>query len=710
VVAVLREGRQAKQCLIRETESLFYRVRDKANRCPAGARVRAAVAVALLVGGSGLVLLTGCRVTVRGEERPLVRYQPIEGELEAVIEHRIDEQKSGVSERKSESTVFEERLRLRTAGDVYHPDFFSYSAAIGGGLSQQYLDADDLTGWSSGTLTDYRFTGEILRARPYSGTIHANKSEDLIARQFLGPLRAERQSEAATVFLRSESWSGSPTQNTALGVPSMMFQYSTSETTQSGFRPAQTDFFQREDERFRYTVSHDFSRASRMHFSYDRTDARQQSVGAAVETLTNTYNLSHGYVFGPNDVHRLDSLVNYVDQEGAFEYESLRWQERLRLQHTPSLLSKYDLHYTRLDRETLSSEQLRGQAGIEHRLFESLVTTLDGFGSRTDLGPQGAVSQYGGILGLSYRKTNPWGMLFSNYSAGFTRTDQTGAAGRGVVVAERHIATDVVPVELERTHIDVATIRVRDAAGNLFQRNDDYTVFQRNGRTFLEIIMFGMFPPSFTPGQEFFVDYEFLIEPERREDTLRQSFTIRQRFDNGLSLFYSYRTQDEWVRATDVGVLPDEYRVHTLAADYTRGGLFLLAEHSIEDSTLIPLTSTRLEGRYRWMIGPATSAGVGVSHRWLDFREPDERDVKLLEGRAEVFTRLTDNYSVSGSVDYRHEEDSRFGLTEGFQFRTEMEYQYRQFSAMMGAELSFLERRDDQIDSVFLYLRLLRRF
>lgn len=653
--------------------------------------------VALLLGGPGLLLLTGCRVTVRGEERPLVRYQRIEGELEGVIEHRIDEQKSGVSERKSESTVFEERLRLRTAGDVYHPDFFNYSVAIGGGLSQQYLDADDLSVWNTGTLTDYRFTGEILRARPYSGTIHANKSEDLIARQFLGPLRAERQSEAATVFLRSESWP-------------MMFQYSTSETTQRGFRPEQANFFQREDERFRYTVSHDFSPASRMNFAYDRIDARQQSVGAAVETLTNTYTLSHNYVFGPNDVHRLDSLIHYVDQEGTFDYESLRWQERLRLRHTPTLLSKYDLHYTRLDREAVSSEQFRGQAGIEHRLFDSLVTTLDGFGSRTDLGAQGDVSQYGGILGLNYRKTNPWGMLFSNYNAGFTRTDQRGAAGRGAVVGERHIATDVVPVELERTHIDVATIRVRDAAGNLFQPGDDYTVFQRNGRTFLEIIMFGMFPPSFTPGQEFFVDYEFFIEPERQEDTLRQNFSIRQRFDNGFSLFYSYRRQDEWVRATDVGVLPDEYRVHTMAADYTRGGLFLLAEHSIEDSTLIPLTSSRLEGRYRWMIGPATSATVGVSNRWLDFREPDERDVELLEARAEVFSRLTDNYSISGSVDYRHEQDTRFGLTQGFQFRTEMEYQYRQLSALMGAELSLLERRDDQINSVFLFMRLQRRF
>ena len=110
------------------------------------------------------------------------------------------------------------------------------------------------------------------------------------------------------------------------------------------------------------------------------------------------------------------------------------------------------------------------------------------------------------------------------------------------------------------------------------------------------------------------------------------------------------------------------------------------------------------------MLGPATTASLGAGNQWLDFEEPDAREVTLLEGTAEIFSRLTDNYSISASADYRHEEDTRFGLTEGFQFDTELEYQYRQFGATIGAEWSLLERRDDEIDSVFLYVRLQRRF
>jgi len=637
-------------------------------------------------------------VTVQGEQRPLVRQQRIQGELEGVVEHRTDKQESGAIERESKSTVFEEWLRLKTRGDVYHPDLFNYSVAVGAGLSQQYLDTDGVSDWNRDTLDEYEVSGEILRAKPYSGTVSASKSEDLIARQFLGPLQADRQSEAATLSLRPGSWP-------------MLFEYSRSETAQEGFTPAQADFFLREDERFRYSLSHDFSESSHLRFAYDRTDAQQESLGALVDTLTDTYTLSHDYVFGPNDLHRLDSLVNYLDQSGDFAFENLRWQERLKLQHTPGLLSRYDLQYTELDRETLGSEQIRGQAGLEHRLFESLVTSLDGFVSHTDLGRQGELSQDGAILGLNYRKTNPLGMLLSSYTANFTRSDQSGATGMGTVVGEAHTATDVTPVELDRANIQVSTVRVRNASGSLFQQGDDYTIFQHDGRTFLNLfVVGGAVPPNFTEGQQFFVDYEFFLEPRRQEDTLRQNFTIRQRFDNGISVFYAYRNQDERVRSLDVEAIPDEYTVHTFAADYTWGGPFLQAEHSIEDSTLIPSTSTRLEGRYGWMLGPATTASIGATNQWLDFREPDAREVTLLEGTAELFSRLTDKYSVSASADYRHEEDTRFGLTKGFQFDTELEYQYRQFHAKVGAEWSLLERRDDEIDGVFLYVRLQRRF
>jgi len=63
------------------------------------------------------------------------------------------------------------------------------------------------------------------------------------------------------------------------------------------------------------------------------------------------------------------------------------------------------------------------------------------------------------------------------------------------------------------------------------------------------------------------------------------------------------------------------------------------------------MDSTKLQGRYRWQIAPATSAGIGVTNQWLTFGEPDARDVTLFETTADIFSRLTDAYSLSASAD-----------------------------------------------------------
>jgi hypothetical protein len=637
-------------------------------------------------------------VAVRGQKRPLVQQQKIRGELEAVFEHHADEQKMDTSSRASTSDVFEERVRVRTSGDVYHPDLLNYNVMVGTGLAQQHIDSDDVSGWNTDRLDEYNVSADILRSKPYSASLSATRSEDLIARRFLGPLQADNQSESVSISLRPESWP-------------MMFQYSNSDTRQDGFTHLAPDFFARTDEQLRYSLGHDFSKLSHLHFDFDHDQAHQETVGAQFDTITSAYSLAHDYTFGGDEQNRLDSLFNYIDQGGSFEFQSLRGQERLKLQHTPSLLTRYDVQYTQLERETLTSEQIRGQAGVEHQLFESLVTALDGFAARTDLGDEGTISQYGGLLGLNYQKNNPLGVLLGSYTASFTRSDQEGGLAKGIVVGESHRAEGIIPIELDRTNADITTVRVRSLSGGYFQRGDDYVLLERDGRVFISTFLVGgVAPPNFTAGQEFLVDYEYFVEPQRQEDTFRQSAMLRERFSNGLSLFYAYRQQQEDITSTASALIPDEYTVNAVGADYTYNGLFLLAEYSTEDSTLIPMNSTKLQGRYRWQIGPATTAGIGLLNQWLDFGEPDAHQVTLFDGAAEIFSRLTDNYNLSASMDYRNEDDTRFGLTKGYQFKTELGYQYRQFSATLGAEWDLLERRGDEINSLFLYVWAIRRF
>ena len=213
---------------------------------------------------------------------------------------------------------------------------------------------------------------------------------------------------------------------------------------------------------------------------------------------------------------RLDSFFNYVDQSGSFDFENLQVEERLRLQHSESFGTNYDLRFTDSDRATVRNKEVRGQGGFEHRLYESLVTTSNIFVSRTDLDAQGDLDQQGGMLAFNYRKKNAWGTLYSNYTASLTQSEQSSSSGTGVVIDESHIFVDPLAIMLDRVNIDTSTIVVTDSTGlDTYTQGDDYTITEINGRLQLNMTTLGIVPPNVTDGQEILVDYNFFIEPRR---------------------------------------------------------------------------------------------------------------------------------------------------------------------------------------------------
>ena len=646
-------------------------------------------------------VLSGCSVNVRGKQRPLVRHERIHGELEFVVENRTDEQGTSENKRKSETTVFEERVRLKTEGDIYHPDLLFYNAILGFGLAQQSLNSDEESDRHAESLNDYSIFTQLLRGKSYPMTFYASKSEELIPRQFLGSLRTERHNRGASLSLRSRDWP-------------MTFQYTASETAQDGLSSLERDFFERDDERFRYSFNHDFGELSHLSIDLDRTLVSQRSQGASIETDTDRYTILHDLIFGGDEQHRLDSFFNYTDQSGSFDFENIQLDERLRLQHFDDFLTNYELRFTDSKRDTDRNKEVRGQAGFEHRLYESLVTTVNYFASTTDfestngLETQGDFKQQGGTLAFNYRKNNPWGILLSTYTASLT--EQSGNVG-GIVTDESHTVNDPLPVILNRTNINISSIVVTDNTGSYtYTEGDDYTIEEINGQVQLEIIIPGTALPNISDGQEILVDYKVFIEPDRQEDTFRQNFTIRERFKNGLSLYYAHRRQEEDVSSKVMEITPDEFTVNTVGTDYTNKGLFLQAEYSKEDSTQIPSTSKKIQGRYSWPVNSNTSVSMRVINHWLDFSEPDERDVVLFKSGAEIFSRLTNEYSISARADYRDEDDTRFGITRGFQFSSELKYNYRQLSILAGVEFNVLDRRNDEINSSLLYFQLKRFF
>ncbi len=654
-----------------------------------------------------MAFLTGCQVNVGGKQRPLILHEPVKGELEFVAENRTDEHKSPGITRKSTSKVFEERVRVETTGNMYHPNFLLYSAGLGLGLSQQSLSSDIVSERTNATLNDYDLNVRMLQKKSHPVTLYTKKSQNLIPRQFLGSMKSDTESSGVSLGLGLKEWP-------------MRFQYSSSESSQNALASVAKDFFSRKDERFRYFLNHNFSNLSRLSFEFERNEISQRNVSFSSDVKDQFYMTRHSLIFGKDEQHRLGSFVRYFDRSDPFDQTNLQWNEDLRLQHSSTLLTNYRFSFAERKRGAFGTQSefedqtIQGRAGFEHRLFESLITTGGIFASESEFGSGDKVkpTQKGGDLAFNYQKKNPWGRLISSYSISSMNVEQSGGSGTGFAIDESHVVPTgaVTIVELDRVNIDITSITVKDGNGVPFQ-NEDYTISEVNGRVMLNLITVGtVVPPNFSPGQEFFVDYSFFIEPERKEDILRQNFTIKEQFNNGLSLYYRHNRQDEKVKSTLTEIIPDEHRNNTFGIDYISNGLMIQAEQSKMDSTYISSTSKRLMASYSWKINPDTRATVRAFNHWLDFGEPDPRDVSLFSSGGEIFSRLTDRLSISTRLDYRDEDDTRFGITRGFQINSELEYNYRQLRIYAGLELNFLKQGGVESNSDFFYIRLKRLF
>ncbi len=623
-----------------------------------------------------------------------VRAGQIRGEVELQAQQHEETQGVGGSERQYQAQEYEQILRLRQAGHLYHPNLFTYQAAVGLGLTQHHYEDDLVSRRDNGTLEEYTLTGSLLSEKAYPIRFHADKSDEIISRQFASSLLSEREDMGISMMLRSD-WP-------------MRFQVGRSDLQQSGQDNLDRDLFTREDLRYSYALDHDFSDQLGLSFDLTGNDTSQTQGVTSVDRKEQVMALSQYLLFGAEGRNRLDSLVNYLTQTGDIDMDRLLWQERLKIHHSDTFQTRYRYAYHTSQRAAQTNQEQRGEMGFTHRLYESLTTTASVSGARTDLGDEVKQTRVGGNLGWDYRKKNSWGVLSAHYGLGLLNLDQTGDDAVIAVVGETHAFTTggSLRIRLQRPHIDRATIRVYN--NNRSRLYSDYTVSQSSGITELHIQLGGDIA---TDGdQTLSIDYNSTTEPQRQEQSLVHSARLRQRFDWGLSAYYEYQNRSERLRATETALIPDEFEIHRLGVDYMHKGLRALAEVSDEASTRIPSRSKRVEASYMWHLKQDTRLTVYASNSWIDYTGQTTYDVDLQTIGTHGSMRLSDTLQVDGRVDYRNEQDSRQGRTRGFQWDLALKYRFRQVSARIGAEYDDLDRFNHARQASRIYVQFKRMF
>ncbi|RKY09700.1 MAG: hypothetical protein DRP66_01540 [Planctomycetota bacterium] len=661
----------------------------------------------LLLVGAGLALLqaSGCAVRVRGRERSFVKSERIYGSVNLTARRRTEELNSSGTSRKSESTIMQEELFLGTQGDVFDPKLMTYVAGVGLGLNQQKFKQETESGSSSGNLNSYNFGANFLSGKLYPFSVNTRKSESVSSRRFQSPLQMENTSNSFLGRLRFENWP-------------MTFSWSKDEMTRSSDIGSAEDLYDRTDERFGYSLRHNFSERSRMYFRSDLSNLSQTGGSFTREIKTTQHRLLHDYNFGRNNQHSLNTSVSLADRTGDFENKTFNWNESLKLYHSPTFSTFYNAYVVDNTFELGESRTTGVTAGFYHQLYDNLNTSFSAFASKSDFGANSESTRRGGKLRFDYYRNNPWGLLTSRYSVRMTTRESSGATGTDLVTGESHIfdEDDPNPVTLERRNIVVDSIVVTDSTGTEIYTegiDGDYTVREVDGRIELTVYPLDDTLPNISDGQEILVDYLVQTDASTDIENIQHDFRIEQQFNNGFSVFYSYlNRQNRFGASTGSGTvnLDDEYETNSFGAGYSNDYISLNAEHGETKSNQNSSKSDRLAASIVWPLTPKTSFRGRVSQSWLDSTGNLARETSLFRANGGIKTRLTRYLKLSGDVELRKEDSSDIGPTDGWKLGAALQYNRRSLSVRAGLDYYTLQRRDTERAGTIFYLRLTRRF
>ena len=663
--------------------------------------IRHCVTAVLAVAAAVLPLcLSGCTTVVGGRQRPLVRVDDVKASLEYNLDHQSDDRKSAGSSFGTETTLMEELLNLQAKGDVFDPKLMSYNALLGFGLSQQKYDSDTLSGSDNGDLQNYGFSASFLPTKMYPFSIEAVQTDSLIPRAFQGPLRVEDSHEGFNMRLRVPDWP-------------MFFSWSRSDLNQRSDVVPTEDVFERKSERFSYTLTHDFSEYSHLIFRSD-IDALDQTSGSFENDFdTQRHRLEHDYEFGEVKQHSLDSTFIFFERQDQFDTKTFDWTENLVLRHTPDFTTFYNTIFSDSTFNDTDVQTITGLGGFIHKMYSNLTTQGEVFASKSEFGSISETTSQGGRVNLDYFRNNPWGIFLMELEFDITKDKTTGDTGESTVINEVHVFNDPFPFRLNERNIDITSILITDVTGAfVYSEGDDYMVAVIGNQVEITATPLGNVPPNIVDGQTLLVDYNYEIVGDLEEETFGQLFRIEQKFNNGLSVYFSHLLQD---RNVDSDINPDlsddDTETNLYGIEYRYRRLTFIAEHRETDSTFQSSESDRLAASVYWPLTSKTTLWGSVSNTWIDtFGEDTSRDSTLFRVEGKIRTRLSPNLRVSGRVEYRNEDDSDLGPTDGYRIGSSLDYERGSLRLRAGWDTYFLERRNTESESTRFFLDLARFF
>lgn len=507
---------------------------------------------------------------------------------------------------------FGERLGLRGDLSFLDPSFFSlvYGGTVN--FSQDAVFGEGLDGAGTGRLFSYSAEGNFFPAKPYSLTFFANRSSSTSLRDFAGISEILSTNQGVALNLKS------------LPLPSIFSFRQEASDENSRF----ADLLAERKERRRlaaYDARNNWH-AHDLGFHYEWADI-QDVLLPALSFRTHTAEATHRFRFGEGLPNSLNFNLNFVQRADAqhFSSSALTVIEDLGLQHTKSFSTAY--HYI-LSRFTAFSADTTAQTGavsLQHRLYESLRTSLTLQTTHSDLST-GTQQNYGGRLNLDYRKKIPGhGTLLLNFGSRY-EVENDRIPGKTIpVFRERHTANVGIPFRLNHPQVIVASIAV-SAENNsiIFVEGLDYLVRLVDNFAEIEILLSG----RIREGEVLAVDYEVIAPPVIRFTTFSHMLSVGPDFGWVNPYYIFERNRQGLISGIDTGFLEDLH-AHTAGVRFrwtrSRISAVFSNEYRKQESSLLPYNSLQFSQVLSYTLRRSLLVGLSFDENLAHYFKPERQ-------------------------------------------------------------------------------------
>ncbi len=540
---------------------------------------------------TGLVWLA-TTLPLPAQGRGLVHLDRFSGEARLTGEFRDERRQNSFFSLEEREKTLREDLKLRFAGNVYHPRLLEYDLETTVGLEQQGIDGNGVQNRSiNASNLGYDLHTRIFWRHPYSAHIYSTRQETRTRQTFFETTEATIMETGAELFARK--W--------ILPTRAHYHHYT--------YRGRGLDNNDETRDNFKLDGRR-FERTHRIQYAVEYNDIDITNFDTHFTDFDAL--LSDALNFGAADRNVLSSSIRFREQNGDFDNEALIGGLGLGLDWGHGLKSKHDLtfdHFRVRNQGASLNETWRHTSLVTYRLYSSLDLRLGFDGQRTDQG-DAAVNRAGTTGEVEYRKKTVFGDLHLRY-ANQTYWQNEQSQDRPVgVVDESHTYVPGVPLTLDNFGVDLASVVVTDATGlTVYQRGLDYVLTVFAGRVRIDVT-----PGSrILPNQVILVDYVFQPRPEQRFRSASNTFGFGFSFFEHVDLELGWsQTNQKLLGGIDSGTLQDTTRKFARLGVH-QGEHLAAVEYEDLDSVFTPFERWRMEIGSAGRLAPWLSWRAGAS-------------------------------------------------------------------------------------------------